>query len=127
MPAALCSVRSQMPQCIISASTPTADTAQAAAVQLCCTHPPMACITLKQDPTQTLVSAAFDVRLLTSLQLVKEKAPYERVVVSRDEALAMFEENKFKVRLYWSECHLGFAAAAVLGRMLGHVGAGTCW
>ncbi len=33
------------------------------------------------------------------MQLVKEKAPYERVVVSRDEALAMFQENKFKVRI----------------------------
>lgn len=30
---------------------------------------------------------------------MKDKAPYERVVVSRDEALAMFEENKFKVSL----------------------------
>lgn len=32
------------------------------------------------------------------LQLVKDRAPFERAVVSRDEALAMFEENKFKVR-----------------------------
>lgn len=32
------------------------------------------------------------------MQLVKDRAPFQRVVVSRDEALAMFEENKFKVR-----------------------------
>lgn len=32
------------------------------------------------------------------MQLVKEKAAYERAVVSRDEALGMFQENKFKVR-----------------------------
>ena len=31
------------------------------------------------------------------MQLVKDRAPFQRVVVSRNEALAMFEENKFKV------------------------------
>jgi threonyl-tRNA synthetase len=30
--------------------------------------------------------------------IVKEGQRFERVVVSRDEALAMFQENKFKVR-----------------------------
>jgi threonyl-tRNA synthetase len=29
----------------------------------------------------------------------KESQRFERLVVSRDEALAMFQENKFKVRL----------------------------
>jgi threonyl-tRNA synthetase len=33
------------------------------------------------------------------VQLVKDRAPFQRVVVSRDEALAMFEENKFKVSM----------------------------
>jgi hypothetical protein len=32
-------------------------------------------------------------------QTVKEKQTFERVVVSREEALAMFEENKFKVEI----------------------------
>ena len=31
------------------------------------------------------------------MQLVKQKSSYERVVVTRDEALGMFQENKFKV------------------------------
>jgi threonyl-tRNA synthetase len=30
--------------------------------------------------------------------IVKESQRFERVVVTRDEALAMFQENKFKVR-----------------------------
>jgi threonyl-tRNA synthetase len=30
--------------------------------------------------------------------IVKEGQRFERVVVTRDEALAMFQENKFKVR-----------------------------
>lgn len=30
-------------------------------------------------------------------QAVKEKQSFERIEVSRDEALSMFEENKFKV------------------------------
>ena len=34
---------------------------------------------------------------MSALQLAKAKAPYERVVVTRDEALGMFQENKFKV------------------------------
>jgi threonyl-tRNA synthetase len=33
------------------------------------------------------------------VQVVKEKQPFERVVVSRDEALGMFQENKFKVEI----------------------------
>ena len=31
--------------------------------------------------------------------IIKEKQPFQRVVVSRDEALEMFLENKFKVEL----------------------------
>jgi threonyl-tRNA synthetase len=33
------------------------------------------------------------------VQITKEKQPFQRVVVSRDEALAMFQENKFKVEI----------------------------
>ena len=32
-------------------------------------------------------------------QIMKEKQRFERVVVSREEALAMFQENKFKVEI----------------------------
>ena len=32
-------------------------------------------------------------------QIVKEKQRFQRVVVSREEALAMFQENKFKVEI----------------------------
>ena len=33
------------------------------------------------------------------LQLVKLNARFQRVVVTRDEALAMFQENRFKVEI----------------------------
>lgn len=33
------------------------------------------------------------------MQIVKEQQPFERVVVSREEALAMFQENKFKAEI----------------------------
>jgi threonyl-tRNA synthetase len=33
------------------------------------------------------------------LQIVKEKQNFQRVVVSREEALSMFQENKFKVEI----------------------------
>lgn len=33
------------------------------------------------------------------LQIVREKQEFERVVVSREEALSMFEENKFKAEI----------------------------
>ncbi len=33
------------------------------------------------------------------MQITKEKQPFQRVVVSREEALAMFQENKFKVEI----------------------------
>jgi threonyl-tRNA synthetase len=33
------------------------------------------------------------------VQAVKERQVFERIVVSRDEALAMFQENKFKVEI----------------------------
>ena len=33
------------------------------------------------------------------MQIVKEKQRFQRVVVSREEALAMFQENKFKVEI----------------------------
>ncbi len=33
------------------------------------------------------------------MQVVKESQSFQRVVVSRDEALAMFQENKFKVEI----------------------------
>jgi threonyl-tRNA synthetase len=36
---------------------------------------------------------------LTLLQAVKEKQVFQRVEVSREEALSMFEENKFKVEI----------------------------
>ena len=32
-------------------------------------------------------------------KIIKEKQQFQRIVVSRDEALAMFQENKFKVEL----------------------------
>ncbi len=32
-------------------------------------------------------------------QIMKEKQPFQRAVVSREEALAMFQENKFKVEI----------------------------
>jgi threonyl-tRNA synthetase len=32
-------------------------------------------------------------------QITKEKQPFQRVVVTREEALAMFQENKFKVEI----------------------------
>ena len=32
-------------------------------------------------------------------QIVKEKQAFERVVVTREEALSMFEENKFKAEI----------------------------
>ena len=35
----------------------------------------------------------------TCLQLVKLNARFQRVVVTRDEALAMFQENRFKVEI----------------------------
>lgn len=34
-----------------------------------------------------------------SIQVVKDNQTFQRVVVSRDEALAMFQENKFKVEI----------------------------
>lgn len=37
--------------------------------------------------------------LWPDVQIVKDKVPYERAVVTRDEALGMFQENKFKVGL----------------------------
>lgn len=38
------------------------------------------------------------IRLLSTLpQAIKENQKFERVAVSREEALTMFEENKFKV------------------------------
>lgn len=33
------------------------------------------------------------------MQIVKEKQDFERVVVTREEALSMFEENKFKAEI----------------------------
>lgn len=36
---------------------------------------------------------------MCALQIVKEKQRFTRVVVSREEALAMFQENKFKVEI----------------------------
>ena len=33
------------------------------------------------------------------MQIVKEKQNFQRVVVSREEALSMFQENKFKVEI----------------------------
>ena len=33
------------------------------------------------------------------MQIVKEKQEFDRVVVSREEALSMFEENKFKAEI----------------------------
>lgn len=33
------------------------------------------------------------------VQIIKEKQPFQRVVVSRDEALQMFQENRFKVEI----------------------------
>lgn len=33
------------------------------------------------------------------MQVVKDTQSFQRVVVSRDEALAMFQENKFKVEI----------------------------
>ena len=37
--------------------------------------------------------------VLTRAQITKEKQQFQRVVVTRDEALAMFQENKFKVEI----------------------------
>ena len=39
---------------------------------------------------------AIDVRVAA---IVKEKQPFERAVVTRDEALSMFAENKFKLEI----------------------------
>jgi threonyl-tRNA synthetase len=36
---------------------------------------------------------------LPPLQIIKEKQQFERVEVSREEALSMFEENKFKAEI----------------------------
>ena len=33
------------------------------------------------------------------MQIIKEKQPFQRVVVSRAEALQMFQENRFKVEI----------------------------
>ncbi len=33
------------------------------------------------------------------MQIVKQKQRFQRAVVSREEALAMFQENKFKVEI----------------------------
>ncbi len=34
-----------------------------------------------------------------AVQIIKEKQEFERVVVTREEALSMFEENKFKAEI----------------------------
>ena len=34
-----------------------------------------------------------------TVQIIKEKQEFERVVVTREEALSMFEENKFKAEI----------------------------
>ena len=36
---------------------------------------------------------------LDAAQITKEKQAFQRVVVSREEALSMFQENKFKVEI----------------------------
>ncbi len=36
---------------------------------------------------------------LVCMQIVKQKQRFQRAVVSREEALAMFQENKFKVEI----------------------------
>ena len=37
--------------------------------------------------------------VMLKMQVVKESQSFQRVVVTRDEALAMFQENKFKVEI----------------------------
>ncbi len=37
--------------------------------------------------------------VMLNMQVVKESQSFQRVVVTRDEALAMFQENKFKVEI----------------------------
>jgi threonyl-tRNA synthetase len=51
--------------------------------------------------------------------LVQEKQVFERVVVSREEALSMFLENKFKVKgpihLFFSDCWLFPDCSLIVG------------
>lgn len=63
---------------------------------------------------------------------MKEKAAYERAVVSREEALGMFQENKFKVRHAVQRCAAGCASNDRAVRQL-HPGSASkselsaCW
>ena len=47
-------------------------------------------------------------------QIMKEKQRFERVVVSREEALAMFQENKFKVEIITGLDAVRHCCAAIL-------------
>lgn len=51
------------------------------------------------DDKRSLTEADFGVIDKRVAQIVKEAQPFERVVVTRDEARAMFQENKFKVEI----------------------------
>jgi threonyl-tRNA synthetase len=61
------------------------------------------CCQVLGDPERLVIEKRIE-------SIVKEGQRFERVVVTRDEALAMFQENKFKVRSQAS------AAAAAAGR-----------
>ena len=52
-------------------------------------------LTQRQTSCQSIMYAAN----MLLVQVVKESQSFQRVVVSRDEALAMFQENKFKVEI----------------------------
>lgn len=57
---------------------------------------PCACAQALSDTDRTRIEKRVEAA-------AKEGQRFERIVVSRDEALAMFTENKFKVRV-WSGC-----------------------
>ena len=63
------------------------------------------------------VASATNVCLLLGAQIMKEKQRFERVVVSREEALAMFQENKFKVEIIsgLAQVRAGCAASVSCG------------